>query len=346
VNLLLYYAGMAADGVTEQIGLAVSNGQGFERVRADGLIIAADPSYPWRALRVCNPTVIVGDPGFVMYFQGIADGLHHTSIGVARSDDGIEWEVDAEPSLGWQAMEGVDPTLDSTARVGLWEPAILVEDGRLRMWFVYSHVSQPGNSIWYAERAGDEPWRLAARPLLTGRSFGNFDIHYPQMIRTATGYELWFTLRNVENGVDGIFVARSAGGEEWESPHQVLPRSARGISLKKKRIVPAKVAAVLNRVAPAFGQRFVSRAEKEARRRFSSFQRNALGYAHSHVLTAGDETLFVFHNDHEGDRGRWMDVSLATLEGGAVRDADTILTPGPPDAWDGYFVADPFLIVR
>ena len=85
----LYYAGMAADRHTEQIGLAVStDGRTFERVHGSGLIVPRLPAVPWKALRTCNPTVIRFQGRWLMFYQGVGRGaaageLTH-SIGLAR----------------------------------------------------------------------------------------------------------------------------------------------------------------------------------------------------------------------------------------------------------------------
>src|SRR5438046_2313543 len=100
---------MAEDDENEQIGAAVSDdGLSFTRVGAAGLVLPRDPEQRWRGLRVCNPTVLVEDGRFLMWYQGIEPETLHTSLGLATSLDGVAWDADPEPCLPWQRMRDVD----------------------------------------------------------------------------------------------------------------------------------------------------------------------------------------------------------------------------------------------
>jgi hypothetical protein len=339
----LYYAGMADDLVTEQIGLAVSRADGaFVRAGEAGLIIRCDEACPWRALRVCNPTVLREGQRFVMYYQGIGRGLQHTAIGRATSDDGIDWVLDDEPLLDLNSMRGVDPALDPERRVGLAEPSVVRDGETTRMMFVYVHDSQPGNSLWQAESSDGRDWSLAAAPVLSGSMFGDFAVHYPQLQLRDDGFKLWFTLRDGVTGVDGIFVAQSQNGVDWSEPRQVLPVSSNGrINLDKARITPRPLAAIAER--NSFSRRVVEKIEREvAQRRRSG---NELGYAHPHVFEAEGEGLIAVHNVNLGPKGRWLDISLGRLNHDRVSELGRVLEVGPPGTWDAFFVGDPFVLV-
>ena len=108
----LYYAGMPDEKVYEQIGLAISDdGCHYTRVHGDGLIVKRDEKLNWKNLRVCNPTVLLFEKKFIMYYQGISQDLN-TSIGMATSDDGVNFECDDTPCLSPTDMTDIDPLLD------------------------------------------------------------------------------------------------------------------------------------------------------------------------------------------------------------------------------------------
>jgi hypothetical protein len=328
-DLYLYYAGMAADQENEQIGLAISrDGAAFERAGRGGLILARDPEVDWRSLRVCNPTVLLEEGGFLMVFQGIAHGTQHVSIGVARSPDGIEWTVEDPPALPWERMAEVDPGLDPSRRVGLIEPALLREGRTYRMWFVYLHASRPGNALFYAESEDLRAWDLRPAPLVSGRDFGRYRLHYPQLVPVEGGYELYFMLRSVENGADGIFRMRSPDGIALEGLEQLLPFSPDGVALEPRS------ASAPGRVGRALAWRY---------HKWLRGGRNLLGYGHPHVV--GDGRVMYYQGAHVGPRGRWFDVGRAELRGGRWADAGPVLAPaGDRAAWDAVFVADPFVL--
>ena len=318
---LLFYAG--CDKVHEQIGLAVSR-DGIEFERLPEPIVPVDSGVPWRDLRTANPAVIrVGDR-LELFFQGISTEREHVSIARAVSTDGHSFAIDDEPCLPWRALSGHDRGQSpDVARTAVFEPSVLHDDGRYRMWFLYFHPpTHPSNSLFYAESADGETWEVAPGPLLSGDTFGFCLLHYPQVLPTAGGYELYFTLRSRRTLVDGIYRATSADGLSWHDAEPVLSKPFRMV--RSRRNVAAKA---LNRLALPF-------------RREHGL--NVLGYSHPHVL--GD--AMYIHNDHHSPRGRWHDIARLERQGRGWSAPRTVFGPGPEDAWDGFFVADPYVVAN
>ena len=333
---LLYYAGMADDKVTEQVGLAVSSdGVAFERAGSDGLILPVSRSCPWRSLRTCNPHVLQEDGGYLMLYQGIDDSaLQQTSIGTARSRNGIDWDAADEPALPWQRLAEADSAHEASGRTGVAEPCALRENGRLRIWFVYVQPSHPGNALFYAESSTGDEWDVADVPVLTGGQFGAYDLHYPQVVRGADGYELWFTLRDDGRGVDGIFRMTSPDAHAWTGLEQVLPHGRGRIDLRWRSALPIRLPGKLD----SFGVR-------AAVRLFGG--RKALGYAHPHVMDQPGGRVMYYHRSNVAPRGRWHDIGRCELRGGADKAHVSVLAPRPEgEHWDGYFVADPFVLAE
>lgn len=335
---LLYYAGMATDLQSEQIGLAVSaDGHRFERAGEDGLVVPRDPSTAWRSLRVCNPTVWQEDGRFLMMYQGIAAITRHVSIGLAESYEGEKWALRPRPCLSWERMREVDSAIDPQARVMVIEPAILRVGSRLRMWFVYAHKTQPGNALWCADSDDGEEWTLEHRPVLRGNDFGPYLVHYPQVLRHGDGYELYFTLRSEINGTDGIFRMRSSDGREWAGLEQLLPRSSRPPSLEPRNVLPVRL--------PGVAGRAVKRLDRKLAQ-VALGGRNRLGFSHPHVLAEPDGRVMYYHSDNEGVHGRWLDIGRCLLhEDGHCTAHEIVLSRSTdPSAWDAYFVGDPFVL--
>lgn len=337
----LYYAGMARDvGGTEQIGLARStDGINFKRAHNDGLIVATDAKYDWRALRVCNPTVLEVSGKFLMIYQGISKRPpHHTAIGAGHSRDGMKFELAEEPCLSLEDMRCIDRKLDASRRIGLIEPSVLYENGRYRMWFVYARSYVEGNEIYYAESGDAVRWQIGER-VMAGHQFGHFNIHYPQVIRVSSGYELWFTLRDNVTGVYGIFRMISQDGRDWGHLSQILPIAPNALQLGRRYLVNLSLMSRELRVSHAL-DRFAS-GWLTLRERF--------GFAHPHVLggAVGDDRRMFLHSYHRSPRGDiWMDIGVCSIVDGAPGAVRRVLGPAAaPGGWDAHFVADPYVIM-
>jgi hypothetical protein len=330
---LLYYAG--CDRITEQIGLAVStDGVNFERAGEGGLIVPIDRSAEWRAKRTANPAVVREGEGFAMLFQGISEGPEHTSIAIARSQDGRQWACPDEPCLTWRDMARFDPRQDPANRAAVFEPSVLYEDGRFRMWFLYLNEPAHGsNSLFYGESATGEDWEIEPTALLSGETFGFCVLHYPQVLRTAAGYELYFTLRSRRTLVDAIYRATSPDGLSWGPAEAILRRPLRVV--RSGHNIAGKA---LHRLARPTWDLVDRLARRDA---------NAHGYSHPHVLPGESPSAMYIHNDHRTrPRGRWYDISRLELEAGRWTRARKVLEPArDPAAWDSYFVADPYVVV-
>ncbi|WP_337996578.1 hypothetical protein [Oleispirillum naphthae] len=308
----LYYAGMAGDLVTEQIGLAVSeDGLDFTRV-GDGLLVPTSPAHPWKALRTCNPTVVARPGGgYAMFYQGISQ-LQETCIAAGWSDDGLSWQFDDEPLL---SVSTLGEELEAKARglFGLIEPSVLVDSDGFRMWFVSRGANEPGNRLHHARSTDGRTWRLDGAGLVTGGDFGaGRMIHYPQVSVHGNGFILDVSLK-ARDGSFTVIRGFSADGLTFGDWREEVPRAfRRGLCHRIRR------------------------------RLFRDAKRFALGLAHSHVVPG--ETATYYHAYHLNRRGRiWMDV--VRRDASAPDVARTVFSPAEAaDAWDSFFVADPYII--
>lgn len=339
----LYYAGMAGDRTTEQIGLATSDdGARFTRVGLDGLILKRDANIPWKNTRVCNPAVVEFGGELLMFYHGArcdASGrtIRHT-IGVATSRDGISWIDSDEPVLRAEDVAEGHEELMAEQAAGVIEPCLLVENGQLRMWFIqYRHSLQQGTLCHAVSRDGRR-WTVTHRRLLAAAQFGNYRLHYPQVIRRGACYEIWFSLRSVETGAFGVFKMLSQDGVRFDALQQVLPHQSPDISLGPREPIPLRVAGRRLRGAATLNWAFSQLFEAGIR---------AWGYAQPHVAEEPGATTLYFQRYNLRWRTHWMDIGCCRLDAGHARDERTVLGPSrDPLAWDAFFVADPFVLKR
>lgn len=310
---LLYYAGMAQDRVTEQIGLAISDdGESFKRA-GSGLILPVNPKIPWKNLRTCNPTVLQEEGRFLMFYQGIS-AQHQVSIGVAKSTDGIEWQCEELPAITAESGSDLLASADHETTAVI-EPAVIRENGRYRMWFISRGAKEPGNRLHHASSADGLAWEVDKADLVTGNIFGqDCRIHYPQVTIGNGGYAVDLSVRK-PNGWFSVYRGFSHDGFSM-SGWQELPYS--------------------NVRAPIW------------RRALNKFHITSCPYshglAHSHIVE-GDPVQRVYFHAYHLDRQRrsYMDVVVMGLDAGA-RLTSVLQRCQERSAWDSFFVADPYVI--
>ncbi len=343
----LYYAGMNQDNTVEQIGLAISkDGKNFERVNKDGLIIPIDKNLSWKETYVSNMTVLSWKDELLMYYHatgGFGTNSGKTSIALATSRNGVDWECMNTPLLTWKDMREIDTEQTPTSRVDLGSPAVIYDQEKFKMWFTYGHISHPGNSIYYAESENGRNWTIQDKKILSGNLFGPFYLYYPQVIKVNDGYEMLFTLRNMFNGTDGIFKMKSPDGLNWENLVQLLPVTYDGFVLKPREIVNINLQS----------WKFHRAKEIAHRTYFRLFHggKNYYGYSHPHLLKEEGRTLLYYHNDNARGgggmfgKGRYMDIGSCEIVNNRLVNHKKILERAQhKSAWDSFFVADPFVL--
>lgn len=162
----MYYDGNRGDLASEgdrSIGLATSD-DGYtwtkydDPATSDGAFAVSDPVMivgddgAWDAGRVFDPGVVITDDGFVMtYFTHVPDQRNARvdyQIGVARSDDGINWVKDRD-----------NPVLSSTrwGFQGIYLSTLVHADGRYLLFFDVARGIGGGTAVWVMEHEGMLP---------------------------------------------------------------------------------------------------------------------------------------------------------------------------------------------
>ena len=113
----------------DAIGYARSpDGIHWTRVSSEP-VLCADKHFSWERDRVAGAHVFRSDDWFYAAYIGFAHGLEDSSIGIARSRDGIIWERHADNPV---VRHGAPGEFDS---INVYKPFVVVEGAIWRMWF-------------------------------------------------------------------------------------------------------------------------------------------------------------------------------------------------------------------
>ncbi len=153
---------------------------------------------------------------------------------------------------------------------------------------------------------------------------GNYKIHYPQIIKEGEGYRAYFTLLS-EEGIYGIFTMYSDDGIDFNSFEQV------SFSSITSNDVLLNQSGIFKKI---YG-RYIGNVDFYA------------GISHAHLFKKNDEIYLCYHSyNRDSIRGIYMDIGIAKLEGTVLKKSIKVLRPEKykKDAWDSFFVADPFIL--
>ncbi|CAL1517739.1 hypothetical protein MMC2321_01475 [Chitinophaga sp. MM2321] len=193
-------------------------------------------------LHVGDPSVIYMNGTFYMAYSAMGTDKKNPSepypwsdnaacIMGATSKDGIHWTRSKEPLMIWGKEYGFNEMNQKAFYYGGYQrPALLLEDGKWRMWFDHEAGSKNKISIGYAENAGDflnsRSWKRISgdtTPVLT--QFVDVDVVKIGSIYYAYGdpFVEWHHVKDKaitdsDNGWSGrqIVEAQSYDGINWK----------------------------------------------------------------------------------------------------------------------------------
>ena len=338
MTTLLYYAGMATDRRTEQIGLAISeDGSGFQRAEGGRPIVPIEPATAWKSVRTCNPTVVRFQDEWVMFYQGVgpdaAGQLTHV-IARARSHNARQWVCDPRPILTFEHVRNACPALKDSVSGGVLEPSIVVTGDELQMYFVaYRGTYSDGTWLYHARSRNGEDWQIDPLWVLSGQQFGNYRLHYPQVRCAGTHKTIWFSLIHRDTRASAILRMTSDGANPWSDTTQLLPWYGGGVQVEPREVATVHLGGERTRGAARINQ---------ALNQWLYGGRNYFGYSHPHTI---DSRLF-YHAYHRNRQGQsWMDIGWCAHDGDQAGTHTVALRPSNAlDTWDAFFVADPYVI--
>jgi len=158
----------------------------------------------WDEAGVANPTVLLTDAGFEMWYVGSdASGAH--AIGHATSPDALTWQ-----------KYGGNPVLrpDSADADSFGFPTVVRDgSGNYRMWY------SGGGNIWLANSPDGLNWtKQLGSPALTPGRLGTWDdgeVYAPVVVFNSGSYEMWYVGEGATGSGIRIGCARSGNGLTW-----------------------------------------------------------------------------------------------------------------------------------
>lgn len=225
---------------------------------------------------------------------------------------------------------------------GVIEPAVVVDGDVLRMWLVcYARSYYLGTRLYGAVSTDGVHWTIEPSWTLSSLQFGRCGLHYPQLVRSAAGWSVWFTLRNLDTAAFAICrmaLGTSAHGRA-DALEQVMPPSRSGLQLAVRQCLSVQWNGRLPRGMATLNLMAC---------RLWDGGRHYFGYAHSHFVDDADGDRMYYHGYHfdAAHRSTWMDIGTCDMTSGAVggRHDIALARSTDPAAWDTFFVADPFVI--
>jgi predicted GH43/DUF377 family glycosyl hydrolase len=201
----LWYSATGPDG--SGIGAAES---------ADGLSWAKSPQNPllvtgpeaYDSNFIFAPTALRDGNVYKMWYTG-SDESSIWSICLATSEDGITWDkFPANPVLGPSEWYDGERTGD---------PWVIYDEGIYKMWYTCQNRPEIMYAIAYATSPDGVSWTKHPEPVLVADGDGpdNGTVRDPSVIRSGTGYEMWY--RGIGKSGDWtVCYATSPDGISWD----------------------------------------------------------------------------------------------------------------------------------
>ena len=176
-----YQAG--AEGHT-RIGLARSVG-GRKWTREKAPVLEPGPRGAWDEVSIGDPEVLLTEQAFFMFYLG-EDRARRQRLGVARSQDGVNWEkLRTNPILELGAPNAFDNN-------GLGEPAVWTMRGEY--WMLYTGRNRAEvRRMGLAHSRDGVKWTKLASPVISGDLWWNNQVVCdPSVLVRGDGVDVWF----------------------------------------------------------------------------------------------------------------------------------------------------------
>ncbi len=207
----LWFNGQASQDSSWSIGYASSDNGNDWDVHSRP-VMTPDGDGTWEGTNMGSPSVIVKDGRFEMYyFSGWP-----ASIGLATSEDGIQWEKSSRnpvlvpnPNIQWMSYN-------------LYYPSVLYHDGAYEMWFAGSGGKNWQDSWQIGHAVSDDGynWRVSSnQPVISlgsSSSWKSQSTAAPDVILIEDTYHMWYSGRSKTQPDDWrIGHATSSDGLVW-----------------------------------------------------------------------------------------------------------------------------------
>ena len=199
-ELLMYYGGY--QGTASRIGLAKST-DGINWVKSDSNpVLSPGNSGAWEDAGVGHPSVIYDGSQFVMAYRGweVGDPDTRSRIGIATSDNGIDWQRLADnPVLEYGDQGEWD-------EFGLLAPRLWSDDGRYYMNYSGKDVGSRLSSVGHAYADSLASWKKdSSNPMIDHNTVPYEEIEWAAPVQIG---QFWFLLTPAwfDGGVIALWV--------------------------------------------------------------------------------------------------------------------------------------------
>ncbi|MCL5072284.1 MAG: hypothetical protein M1308_15545, partial [Actinobacteria bacterium] len=210
----MWYTGMDKNAKM-QIGLATSDdGINWEKYKGNPVINAGE-SIDWDSDGVFEPAVICKDNKYYMWYTGM-DKNAKMQIGLATSDDGINWEK------GHQNPILIPDIKNTSESLGILEPSVIFVDNRFDMFYTrYDSLNKGISYINFAFSLDGINWnKYENNPILTpgeARDWESGGLSEPTVIEEN---EIFMLYLGMDKHADGrklkMGLAASKNSFDWQ----------------------------------------------------------------------------------------------------------------------------------
>lgn len=160
-----------------------------------------------------NPGAVIEHQGQLHMFANVfSTWPGHVDMPHLVSSDGSSWTLaDKKPALTNEDVPQANPGADVST-------GFVDGDGHFVLVFSTVNLADP----WLLGRATapspDGPWTVDPEPILTPGPAGSIDaggLSWPSVVKTDTGYALYYTARSTARGSGTIAMATSTDGVTW-----------------------------------------------------------------------------------------------------------------------------------
>ena len=205
----------------------------------------------WDRYGIETVTVVIKPTNgkYLMFYAGhVAPSAHYYHIGLATSEDGINWEKHPEPVLtplyDWEKPYTLpeDHPEAGILSGGVLEPTVIYdqEEAIFKMWYATLGLedgitfSTCSGRIGYATSKDGIHWERNEEPVFVVGPVDAWDSDWVSHVHViqdpaSSGYHLFYAGESGEQGIYGIGHAYSEDGLNWQrNPHNPIIRNEKG----------------------------------------------------------------------------------------------------------------------
>lgn len=172
---------------------------------------------------------------FIVFIVAIAGIIVMVLLNKLKNENMLEKAYERKLINGEWKKYSANPIIGG-GKPGSWDefradPFVMKEDGIYKMWFAghkppedsqQGEYKETKGQIGYAESQDGINWKIYPEPVLQNGPEGSYDFQVaevPNVIKNGNIYEMWYSGKSSDNGLNNIFHATSNDGINWIKDH-------------------------------------------------------------------------------------------------------------------------------